>query len=195
MSTPSRKVGFMPGDSVKSYVGMSYEISSVHLSLFNDTIYESFVVIDPSGLTSSLASSAPRKSLTISNMSLYRGQFPEYPCVPGDTIYLGLTPTLVTKMEITFDTVAGHPEIRTYINGDKTTDHRMVAVAVSGNLRFNWDIDDLFGETTQKINLDKAFCAHKKSSSPMQLAEKHFDWWYVCVKCGEALSEFDKYKK
>lgn len=41
-------------------------------------------------------------------------------------------------------------------------------------------------------NRQYEFClTHKRSKDPMRLPEKHFEAWYVCTKCGEAMYQFD----
>lgn len=39
-----------------------------------------------------------------------------------------------------------------------------------------------------------SFCVHTKSKDPMRLPEKHFEPWYICTKCGEAVERFSPNK-
>lgn len=43
-------------------------------------------------------------------------------------------------------------------------------------------------EDTQEIEFN--LCEHEASKDPLQLPEKHFEWWHICKKCGDALEPF-----
>lgn len=56
--------------------------------------------------------------------------------------------------------------------------------------------DDLEEVTERIVNheMNCRFGRHEETSAPMQLAEKQFNWWYICKHCGKAVKEFESKK-
>lgn len=55
-----------------------------------------------------------------------------------------------------------------------------------------WDTLDLGSSPSSEKTVPLYCVPHQEGSTPIRLAEKNLECWFVCKKCGEALRKFDE---